>query len=76
MSLDAAVDQMQAEVDILMAQKLQIGGPSWFMLGAKATSLSMLKSAQKRALRDAPSFERYRKQCRAYFVNEIGGEGE
>lgn len=74
MSLVAAIDQLQAEVDILMAQKLQVGGPTWFLLGAKATALSMLKSAKKRALLDAPSFERYRKACRASFVNELGNE--
>ena len=73
MSLDAAIKQLEAEINFI-GPKPEVGSPSWFMLQAKSIALSVLKSAKARALEDPVSFDRFRKACRNHFVNELGNE--
>lgn len=80
MSLELAIEQLQAEIDMLDVPHLRhrdgIGTAPWFMLRAKSTALSMLKAAQKRRMIDPSSFEQYRRKARKHFAVELGEEQE
>ncbi len=74
MSLLLAIEQLQAEVELLEAVKPPEGSPAWFIFRAKSTALSMLKAAAARHLLDPIGFENYRRACRRYFTAEVGDE--
>lgn len=76
MSLDAAIAGLQAEINALgtpIANPSLADAPAdWYTVRAKSLALSMLKAAKVRGATSPADLESYRRQCRQYFVNELG----